>query len=262
MKYFISVKAIIAGFLGFLIGFQTLSAYSQDFGLNVLGRLTPEDYERGEVRDLKIGMAFTEILPQFYFEFACGSNGGPPFKALGGFMDYMDCAPEAVTGLREVYVRYDDQNEFVVRLYRELQGEQLWLERFTGTKVGGHPVLLSVLFNEEGIIKGIRVVTDPRVSIDERRFAHLLRNQILIRYGRGGWQCEDLDALPGENPLGGIFIKQDCEKLFPDEKKIHIMTKLLRKPGQDGLDDLGNYKPGDFESSTRFEIFSPEINFR
>ena len=234
-------------------------AAGQDFGLGVLQNLTPEDYERGEVRDLRVGMHLSEILPQFYFEHACGSNGGPPFQPLDGFADFARCTPEPSNGLYEVYVRYDDQNEFVVRLYRELEGEQLWLEQFTGTKVGGHPVILSVLLDDGGVVQGIRVVTDPRAPLDQRRFAHLLRQQIMIRYGRAGWDCVDQEPSPGQTDVGGLYINQICDKLFPGEKRIHLETHLFRKPGQDGLDDRGNYLPGDFESSTRFEIFAPDV---
>ena len=252
-------NAVLATLAAAWLSLAGIPAGAQDFGLGVFENLTPQDYERGEVRDLKIGMPYTDILPQFYFEHACGSNGGPPLQPVGGFLEYAMCAAEPVTGLHEVYVRYDDQNEFVVRLYRELEGEQLWLERFTGTKVGGHPVMLSVLFDDDGIVQGIRVLTDPRLPVDQRRFAYLLRQQIIIRYGRADWECEDLDPAPGQTDVGGLFIKQVCDKDFLGEKRIHLVTHLFRKPGQDGLDDLGNYKPGDFESSTRFEIFAPHI---
>jgi hypothetical protein len=232
---------------------------AQNFGVGVLGALVTPEYDRGEVRDLKIGMHFSEILPDFYFEHACGSNGGPPFQLVGGFSDYMECTAEAGTGLHEVYVRYDDENEFMVRLYRELEGEALWLETFTGTKVAGHPVILSVLFDEPGTIQGIRVVSDPRAGIDQRRYAYLMRIPIMGKYGRSGWECVDLEAKLGEVEVGGMFVKQRCTKLVPGEKRINVHTNLFRKRGQDGLDDLGNFKEGDFESSSRFEIFGVNV---
>ena len=79
-------------------------AAGQDFGIEVLNQLVPRDYVRGEVRDLRIGMHHSEILPDFYFEHACGSNGGPPLKPVGGFEDFAECAEEDGTGLREIYV--------------------------------------------------------------------------------------------------------------------------------------------------------------
>lgn len=254
-----NTRASLAGIAAVWAAVAAAPSAAQDFGVEVLNELVPRDYVRGEIRDLKIGMHYSEILPDFYFEHACGSNGGPPLKPIGGFEDFAECEPEPVSGLHEAYVRYDDQNEFVVRLYRELEGEQLWLERFTGTKVGGHPVILSVLFNGEGIVNGVRAMSDPRASLDERRFAYLLRQQVLIKYGRAGWECVDLPPAPGERDVGGLFIKQVCTKAFPGEKWVRLETHLFRKPGQDGLDDAGEYKPGDFEASTRLEIFAPEV---
>ena len=90
---------------------------------------------------------------------------------------------------------------------------------------------------------------------------HLLVQKVKIRYGRSDWICEDLDPRPGENSVGGVFIKEDCVKNLED-KVIHTYTTFFRKPGQDGLDDQGNYKPGDFESMTRFEIFAPGVTFQ
>ena len=234
-------------------------SYAQEFGVGVLGELVAPEYERGEMRDLRVGMHYSEIIPDFYFEHSCGSNGGPPLKPISGFADFMECAAEAVTGLHEVYVRYDDENEFVVRLYRELEGEALWLETFTGTKVAGHPVILSALFDEAGIVQGIRAVSDPRAGLDQRRYAYLMRIPIMARYGRAGWECTDLEAYPGETDVGGMFVKQRCSKIFPDEKRVNLDTNLFRKRGQDGLDDLGNFKAGDFESSSRLEIFALSV---
>ncbi len=234
-------------------------AQGQEFGVGVLGELVTPEYERGEVRDLRIGMHYSDILPEFYFEHACGSNGGPPLKPISGFADFMECAVEAVTGLHEVYVRYDDENEFIVRLYRELQGEALWLETFTGTKVAGHPVILSALFDDAGILQGIRAVSDPRAGLDQRRYAYLMRIPITARYGRAGWECVDLQAEDGETDVGGMFVKQRCTKVVPDEKRLNLATNLFRKRGQDGLDDLGKFKAGDFESSARFEIFGLNV---
>jgi len=252
-------RAASIGAVALIVGGIVAPVYGQNFGVGVLAELVTPEYDRGEVRDLKIGMHFSEILPDFYFEHACGSNGGPPFQPVGGFADYMECIAEAGTGLHEVYVRYDDENEFVVRLYRELEGEALWLETFTGTKVAGHPVLLSVLFDEPGTIQGIRVVSDPRAAVDLRRYAYLMRIPIMARYGRSGWDCQDLEATDGETEIGGMFVKQRCTKVFPGEKRVNVHTNLFRKRGQDGLDDLGKFKAGDFESSSRFEIFGLNI---
>ena len=61
-----------------------------------------------------------------------------------------------------------------------------------------------------------------------------------------------------ETPVGGIFVKQRCEKLAPDRHLI-VEARFLRKPGQSDIDPkTGDYRAGQFESSTRFEMFDPD----
>ena len=74
--------AVGAAILGLALAMAGASspALAQNFGVGVLAELVAPEYDRGEVRDLKIGMHYFEILPIFYFEHACGSNGGPPLQ--------------------------------------------------------------------------------------------------------------------------------------------------------------------------------------
>ena len=53
--------------------------------------------------------------------------------------------------------------------------------------------------------------------------------------------------------------KLHCEKTTP-ERRLLLDSRLLRKAGQADNDPItGEYKPGQFESSTRFEIFDPGV---
>jgi len=123
--------------------------------------------------------------------------------------------------------------------------------------VAGHPVILSALFDRDGVLRGLRFVTDPRAAPHERRMAHLLRLAVINRYEPDGWTCTDLPPAASETPVGGVFIKQRCEKATP-ERHLSLDTRFLRKPGQSDNDPVtGEYRPGAFESSTRFEIFDP-----
>jgi hypothetical protein len=62
---------------------------------------------------------------------------------------------------------------------------------------------------------------------------------------------------PGETPVGGIFIKQHCEWVTP-ERRMTLSARFLRKPGQSDIDPAtGDYRSGQFESSTRFELLDP-----
>ena len=74
---------------------------------------------------------------------------------------------------------------------------------------------------------------------------------------RRGWSCTDFPAAPGETPVGGIFLKQRCEKVAAG-RHLMVEARFLRKPGQSDIDPVtGEYTTGQFESWTRFEIFDP-----
>jgi hypothetical protein len=205
----------------------------------------------GEIHGLKLGLDARRISPDGFGEFACGSNGGPPRAALDGFSDFAKCRAEP-SGLHEVYVRFDDEEEYIGKAIDDDQ-----YTRNVGTRIAGHPVILSVLFDDGGILRGIRAVTDPRAAPAERRMAHLLRLAAINHYGPDGWTCIDQPAAPGETPVGGIFVKQRCRKTSA-ERDITIEAHFLRKPGQSETDPAtGEYRAGQYESWTRFELMDP-----
>jgi hypothetical protein len=115
-----------------------------------------------------------------------------------------------------------------------------------------------VLFDAAGALRGLRFVSDPRASPLERRMAHLLRLAVINRYGTAGWLCTDLPPAEGETPVGGVFLKQRCEKKTA-ERNLTVETHFLRKPGQNEIDpNTGEYTSGEFESWTRFELMDPK----
>ena len=76
------------------------------------------------------------------------------------------------------------------------------------------------------------------------------------------WTCTGLPPAAGETPVGGIFVKQRCEKSSP-ERHLLVETRFLRKPGQSDADPAtGNYRQGQFESWTRFEVFIRSIGVK
>ena len=205
----------------------------------------------GEIHGLKLGLDARKMSLVGFGEFACGSNGGPPRQKLDGFADFTRCKAEP-SGLHEVYLRFDDEEEYIGRAIDDDQ-----YTRKIGTRVAGHPVILSVLFDDGGILRGIRFVTDPRAAPGERRMAHLLRVAAINRYGPEGWTCVDEPPAEGETPVGGVFMKQKCRKTTA-ERDIAVEAHFLRKPGQSGTDPAtGEYRGGQYESWTRFELMDP-----
>jgi hypothetical protein len=210
--------------------------------------------ERGEIRGLTLGQQAKSMRLDGFGEFACGSNGGPPRAKLEGWSEFAKCRPES-SGLHEVYARFDDEDEYIGRAIEDPR----YARGKIGTRLAGHPIILSVLFDRDGVVRGFRFVTDPRAAAHERRMAHMLRLAVFNRYEADGWTCVDHPAAAGETPVGGVFVKLRCEKVSSG-RHLMVESRFLRKPGQADNDPVtGEYKPGQFESSTRFEIFDPGL---
>jgi hypothetical protein len=204
---------------------------------------------RHEVWDLQLGAKVAD-LPDDYVDYACGTNGGPPSTPLTGWKDYRRCRPDA-NGLREVYFRYDDELEY----WAKANNLEAQMEQYVGTKTYGFPIVVSALIDGDGVLHGIRIVSDPRDPTGDRDEAYLLRNFLNARFGREGWQCEELAAEPGETPVSGIFIKQRCEKDIEGGMHGLLITRYLRKPGQSQYDPIsGKETTNQFESNVRFEL--------
>src|SRR5262245_1710790 len=117
----------------------------------------PDDLRRTTVWDLRLGQPVAaQPAPEQFRTFACSANGGPPRARLAGWSDFMRCKADA-DGLHEVYFEYDDEYEYIARA-RDLPRE---IARWAGTAKGGFPVIVSALFDDGGVLAGIRLATDP-----------------------------------------------------------------------------------------------------
>src|SRR5450631_4533459 len=203
---------------------------------------------RHEIWDIKLG-AKIDAVPDDFVDYACGTNGGPPGLPLTGWKDFRRCRPEP-GGLREVYFRYDDELEYWAKA-NNLADQ---MEQYSGTKTYGFPVVVSGLIDAQGLLAGIRIVSDPRDSSQNRDEAYLLRNFLTARFGRDNWQCQDLALEDGETAVDGVFVKQRCRKQI-DGSTASLATRYLRKPGQSRLDPhTGRETAGQFESTASFEL--------
>ncbi|ODT12556.1 MAG: hypothetical protein ABS35_39915 [Kaistia sp. SCN 65-12] len=206
-----------------------------------------------EFRSLAIGETAATLSTEGYEAFACGSNGGPPLKHIGGWTDYALCAADE-RGLHEVYVEFGRRVGKLAERFHDQYGEELWLQRFGGTRLANFPVVLSLLFDEAGVVRGFRAVTDDRAGLEDRGRAYLFRLPVFQRYGSRDWNCTELPKAPGETGVGDMFIKEVCSKDI-DGRHVRVETHYFRKPGQTGLDIQGMFEPGQYESSTRWEAF-------
>jgi hypothetical protein len=209
---------------------------------------------RADVWSMKLGTPASELPNNDFIDYACGSNGGPPQEPLAGWSDYNKCKPEP-SGLREVYFRYDDELEYWAKAHRA----RTLLAQYGGTKVLDFPVIVSGLFDQQGTLAGLRIVTDPRASPPERKQAYTLSNFFKARYGGEGWTCTDTPPAPGETPVGTLYINQRCTKLTKDNLRAMLETRFLRLPGQAEFSGGGKLTVGEFESSTRLDLLRADI---
>ena len=209
-----------------------------------------EDAKRLNIWDIGIGEAASKI-PDEFINYACGTNGGPPSVPLAGFSGFRKCRPEA-DGLREVYFEYDDELEYRARAL----GLKDEIRMYAGTTAYEFPIVASALIDDAGIVKGVRLVTDPRQQVSRDRFEFwMLADFIRQRFGDAGWECKDLPPDEGEGPVGTRFIKNRCDKQA-NNLRLVLEQRLLQKKGQRFVDpETGRPRPEAFESSTRFEMY-------
>lgn len=206
--------------------------------------------DRPDVTDLMLGVHHSE-QPSRFREFACGTNGGPPSVLIGGFADFAQCPAEADTGLHEVTFRYDDELEY----YALAMGLAPIAERYGGTRYGTFPVIVSALFDDEGILRGYRIVTDDRGTQRQRRVAYTMSVYAKSQFG-DEWTCEDLPAAEGETPLGSLFVKEDCTTTTPEGGLVTLQARLLHRPGQSAIDPhTGEVRAGLYVSTASLEVF-------
>ncbi len=143
-----------------------------------------------DLREFSVGMPFSALPLQGYTGFACTARPGGP--ALDGWAGYRDC-PADDAGRREVSFRYDDGGE-------------------NETKVSGQPVRLSLLLGQDGTVEAIRMQTDPAVRLFQHKKGYRFGEQVMARYGAAGWACRDAKPSGNEEPVGGVFLREHCEK--------------------------------------------------
>jgi hypothetical protein len=229
------------------------------------GAAGAQELRRASVWDLELGQPISaQPSPDAFRGFACGSNGGPPRQRLTGWSDYARCGAEP-SGLHEVYFEYDDEYEYIARA-RDLERE---VARWAGTTEATFPVIVSALFDAKGVLKGIRVATDPRpdhrvdtadADLRRRDDAYLLGSRMASRFNIDAKRdCTALPPAEGESAVGGLFVKQACELIDTEQgRKIALRVNFFRKPGQSAFNPqmATQLTQGQFESSARLEVLA------
>lgn len=181
--------------------------------------------ERKDLRDILIGMSITELPAERYKNYSCVSDG----KTLDSLNDFKLC-PSGDNGLYEVGLEFDTTGDERARTNEKLRG----------TKIVGHPVIVSILIEQSGLIQGLRAVTDPEARAYIKRQAYLLSRRFKSRYGGSNWEC--LEKKPedeGNKPIGKMFIDHHCKKVL-DDKVITVISKIYREPAQTGKEMINS----------------------
>jgi hypothetical protein len=199
--------------------------------------------------EVALGQPVSLIPEDKVSEIACGTNGGPPAQPLAAFDDFATCQPEP-SGLHEVAFSYDDEQDFIALA---LEAEYKFLKG--GTSIFAHPVVVSLLVDQAGIVQGRRIVTDDRISDRERRTAVTLIRNFKARYSHWGLTCADVPMREREQPVGNQFIHELCTGTAPDGKsRVAIDASYLRKKGQQAINlETQTINKGYFQSQTRYE---------
>jgi hypothetical protein len=189
--------------------------------------------QRNDLRDFRIGMNVSGLPEDGYGNFTCAARGDAAGTSLDSWTEYMQCAPDE-EGLREV------QFEYTATRVEFVKANDKW----DGTRVYGHPAIVSLLIDEDGVLDGLRILTDPQARRYMRKKAYLLGHQAKFHFNPATWQCDDLEPSGGEEPVGGIFVKERCVNRYED-RLVKLEVDLFRTPGQ---------SMEDFVNATRIEI--------
>ena len=184
----------------------------------------------GDVREFTVGLSTDDLPQEGYLGFACGNNGAAPGTEIAGWHAFAEC-PADEKGLHEVAFQYDDTD--------------VLFEDMEGTGIAGHPVLISLLFNQDGVVEALRVFTDPFARPYNKRRARVLGRKVKARFGVTGWTCEDLPREATEGEFGGIYTKERCVTDLGN-RTVELTTRFYRT-FEDGEEEIVN--------STHFEVW-------
>ena len=168
------------------------------------------DFSGNDLRDIRIGLAVTELPATGYANFSCAADAD---VKLSGWSHWRDC-PAGADGLRALRFGYDPATS------RD------------GTLVAGHPAVLTALIDDAGTLAGLKIETDPKTRLYLRKKAFLFSAQVKAHYGSDGWVCRQAQLENGEQPVGGVYVKERCTKTIHG-RALDIESNLFRRAGQD-----------------------------
>jgi hypothetical protein len=177
--------------------------------LMTLQQAAAQDFSGNDLRDIRIGMAVADLSSAGYAGFSCAADGD---RKVSGWSNWRDC-PAGADGLRALRFGYDPASSR------------------NGTVVAGHPAILTALIDNAGTLAGLVIETDPKARFYLRKKAFLFGSQVKARYGPDDWACTQAQLEAGEQPVGGVYIKERCTKTI-EGRALVVERNLFRQAGQ------------------------------
>ena len=169
-----------------------------------------QDPGSNDLRDIRLGKPVTDLPDAGYVNLACANDSR---KTLTTWLGWRDCPADAL-GFHAIKFGYDP------------------VTSPDGTIVAGHPAVLTLLVDNAGTVSGLRIETDPKARLYIRKKAFLFGIQVKSRYGLDGWSCTQAQPNAGEQPVGGVYVRERCTKTTHD-RSIVVERNLFRRPDQD-----------------------------
>jgi hypothetical protein len=166
--------------------------------------------ELSDLREFRLGMNAADLPATGYADFMCADD---THQSLQDWSSWRNCSPDA-RGHRAIKFKYDPKTSP------------------EGTKVGGHPVLLTLIIGEDAHVAGLTIETDPKARPFQHKKAFLLGLQARAHYGTNSWSCTENPPTGDEASIGTTFIKEECTKELA-ARKITVRRQLYRNAKAD-----------------------------
>lgn len=160
-----------------------------------------------DLRGVTIGTLAQDLPASGYRNLSCVGGSGPPLEAWSAWKS----CPAAPGGLRRVHVDYDQSDQ-------------------DATLVAGHPVDLTVFFDNSGRLVRIEIKTQDQASLYMRKKAHLLARQAMEHYGHDGWSCRDTPPSANEEAIGMTYVNETCSKAS-GRRLVEVSSHFFHKSG-------------------------------